>query len=106
MFWSKQKYQMKVYSTLKPAILQNSSVYDSKFLNRILLHIFWALKGDLDGRRNNYKKPKNSSLSFEMNPTQRQFFQGSDNQKFDATIRRENNSLQSNFESVQFQVEV
>ena len=60
---------MKVYSTIIPASLQNSSVYDSNFLNEILLYMFSTLKWDLDGKNWDYEKPKNSCLSFEMNPT-------------------------------------
>ena len=100
MFWTVQQYQLKVYSTFIPTSLQNSSVYCSDFLTRLLLYMFWALKLDLDGRKQDYGKPKNSCLSFEVNPTQRQFFQGSDNQKPDATIRVENNSLKSSFKGL------
>ena len=69
MFWNVQKYQMRIYSTFIPANLQNSSVYDSDFSNEILLYMFWALKWDLDGRKQDYEKPNNSCLIFEMNPT-------------------------------------
>ena len=69
MFWNVQEYQMKVYSTFIPASLQNSSVYDSDFLNEILLYMFSALKWDLNGRKQDYEKPKNNCLSFEINAT-------------------------------------
>ena len=69
MFWNVQEYQMKVYSTFIPASLQNSSVYDSDFLNEILLYMFSALKWDLNGRKQDYEKPKNICLSFEINAT-------------------------------------
>ena len=60
---------MKVYSTFIPASLQNWILYDSDILNEILLYMFWARKEDLDGRKQDYEDPKNSCLSFEMNPT-------------------------------------
>ena len=60
---------MKVYSTFIPASLQNWIMYDSDFLNETLLYMFSALKWDLDGRKQDYEDPKNSCLSFEMNPT-------------------------------------
>ena len=69
MFWNVQEYQMKVYSTFIPTSLQNSKVYDSGFLKRILIYMFWALKWDLHGRKQDFKEPKNSCLNFEMNPT-------------------------------------
>ena len=69
MFWDVQEYQMKVYSTFIPASLQNSSVYDSDFLNEILLYMFSATKWDLNGRKQDYEKPKKSCLSFEINAT-------------------------------------
>ena len=69
MFWNVQEYQMKVYSTFIPASLQNSSVYDSDFLNEIILYLFSALTWDLNGRKQDYEKPKNSCSSFEINAT-------------------------------------
>ena len=50
-FWNVQKYQMKVYSTSIPASLQNWIFHDFNFLNEILLYMFWALKWDLDGKK-------------------------------------------------------
>ena len=69
MFLNVQKYKMKAYSTFIPASLQNSSVYDSDFLNEILLYMFSALKWDLKGRKQDYENPKTSCFSFGMNPT-------------------------------------
>ena len=60
---------MKVYSTFIPASLQNWIMYESDFLNDILLYMFWARKEDLVGRKQDYENPNNSCLSFEMNPT-------------------------------------
>ena len=60
---------MKVYSTFILASIQNSIIYDSDFFNKIVLYMFCALKEKLDGRKEDYKEPKSSCLSFEMKPT-------------------------------------
>ena len=60
---------MKVYSSFIPASIQNTILYDSDFLNKIVLYMFWALKWKLDERKQDYKEPISSCLIFEMNPT-------------------------------------
>ena len=67
-FWNVRNYQMKLYSTFIPTSLQKSIIYDFEFSKEILLYMIWALKWDLDGRKQDYKSPKNGCLSFEMNP--------------------------------------
>ena len=60
---------MKVYSNFIPASIQNKILYDSDFFNKIVLYMFLTLKWKLDGRKQDYKEPMSSCLSFEMHPT-------------------------------------